>query len=646
MKFQYIILGILMTCGALNAQTKRELKADKKFEDLSYQDAIETYERIVKKGEANDDVFSNLGDSYFALGNYGKAGIYYDKLSNTQNGYGSKETMYRHVLTLKSDGDYDRADSIMEEFSQQYSEDMRAKLFLKNRNYRGDITKNLGEYELETLSFNSEWADFSPSFYGEQIVFATARDTGTVKKNLHLWDNGYFEDLYVTTKLDSLGNYTSPKPFSNTLNSVNEETSVVFSRDGNTIYFTRSANNDKKIKKSDKGIGHLKLYKAELVDGSWVNQIVLPFNGDSYSVAHPALSPDGKKLYFSSDMPGTSGGSDIFMVSVNEDGTYGAPEHLENGINTEARESFPFITENNVLYFASDGHPGLGGLDVFLVDLNSKNPEVINLGTPINSTADDFSYIVNDENMQGLFASNRNDGIGSDDIYSFVQKANLLKKVQLLAGTVKDLSTGEVLAEVDVTVVANENKNEKFSVKSSEEGVFEIEEYLSSSTYILTATKEGYETNRDTINIKEMEDMKNILVELELMASETDMADMKSGDNLADMMNLSPIYYDFDSATVREDAKPVLNEITEYLKNNPTVYIEIRAHTDARGSSAYNLKLSERRATSTIYYIVSQGVELSRLTGVGLGESELIYDCKNCSKEEHQLNRRTRFIVK
>ncbi|EMY3484293.1 PD40 domain-containing protein, partial [Flavobacterium psychrophilum] len=249
--------------------------------------------------------------------------------------------------------------------------------------------------------------------------FASSRDHVGLVKSSSKWTEEAFTDLYAADKSED-GTLSNPKKFSNSVNSKFHEDSPVFTNDMKTVYFTRNNYKDGKTGKDDRKVILLKLYKATLIEGKWQDITELPFNSDQYSVAHPALSPDNKTLYFASNMPGSKGQSDIFAVSIISDNTYGTPVNLAK-INTEGRETFPFVTSDNELYFASDGHQGLGGLDIFATKLTKSGlpGQVINVGAPVNGPMDDFSFMIEKPSRTGYFSSNREGGLGLDDIYYF-----------------------------------------------------------------------------------------------------------------------------------------------------------------------------------------------------------------------------------
>ncbi|MGY8916072.1 MAG: OmpA family protein, partial [Flavobacteriales bacterium] len=409
------------------------------------------------------------------------------------------------------------------------------------------------------------------------------------------------------------------------------------------IYFTRNNLLDTKNEKGKKGIIRLKIYRAKLFNGIWTEVEELPFNSDSYSVAHPALSPDDKTLYFASDMPGTLGLSDIFKVSINQDGTFGSPENLGNTINTEARETFPFVSDKEILYFSSDGHPGLGGLDIFATkiafgDLTGK---IANVGEPVNSNLDDFTYIFNEETRDGFFASNREGGMGEDDIYAFKEiEPLMLECIQQVTGTVRDKISNEVLVGATVMVI-NEDNVEVFNTITNSNGDYSLTVDCNQGNFVRAST-EGYIPAEEYLGIS---DGKPKIIDFYL---ERETITAGFGDDLAKLLQLSTIYFDLNKFNIRKDAEIEIQKVIAAMEKYPSLKIQVNSHTDSRGPDPYNLWLSQRRAESTVNYMISQGISKDRLKGEGYGETRLVNGCGNgvkCSSEEHQLNRRSEFII-
>lgn len=635
----YLSLSVL-SAGTVFAQERQIEKANKKFNDLSYIDAISVYERVANKGYKSVELFQKLGDSYYFNSEFEKASKWYGELFLLDNSTIPAEYFYRYGQTLKSVGQYDKANQMLEKFNVLSKQDLRGGLFSKKKDYLEVIRNNSGRYKIKDAGINSEYSDFGPAFYGSNIVFASTRDTSGFFKREHTWTNQAFSDLYVSEiKSDSV--LSKPEKFSKRINSKFNESTPVFTKDGNTVYFTRNNFKEGKRGKDAQKITLLKLYKATLKDKSWEDIAELPFNSDQYNTAHPALSADEKMLYFASDMPGTLGQSDIFKVAINTDGSFGTPENLGPRINTEGKETFPFISDSNELYFASDGHPGLGGLDIFVSKLNQNDAigAPVNVGAPVNSPTDDFAFIINTES-KGFFSSNRTDGKGFDDIYTFVETKKLSCE-QILSGTVTDADTGTPLANVEVKLL-----DEKFEVISKQntdaKGFYSFEVECGKGYYIRTS-KEDFETIENKIIVPN-ESGKTTLP----ITQKKNVKVITLKDDIAKMLNIKIIYFDLDKSFIREDAKVELAKVLEVMLQYPTLKIDVRSHTDSRQTHKYNEKLSDRRVKATIAWLVQEGIATERLSGRGYGETQLINQCADgvkCSEEEHQLNRRSEFIV-
>ncbi|RKT00464.1 OmpA family protein [Flavobacterium sp. 123] len=623
------------------AQRAKVASADKQYDQYAYVDAIATYERVAEKGYKDEKMFQKLGNAYYFNAELYKAVKWYDELF-IMNKDQESEYYYRYSQCLKSVGDYAKADKMLEEFNKKSGNDKRAKLYMSHKNYLEEIKANSGRYNIENAGINSEFSDYGSSFSGNKLVFTSARDTGGISKKVFKWTNQSFTNLY-SSDVKQNGVLGEPTLFSKNINSKFHESTPVFTKDGTTMYFTRNNYLDGKKGKDSKRIVLLKIYKATKRNNKWVNVIALPFNSDEFSVAHPALSPDEKTLYFASDMPGTLGQSDLFKVSINLDGSYGRPENLGATINTEGKETFPFITDdNNELYFSSDGRPGLGGLDIFVAKVEKDNlfKEIHNVGSPVNGPQDDFAFLIDNKSKNGFFTSNRDGGLGYDDIYKFTETKKLTCE-QVLAGIITDQETALVLPESKVSLF-----DEKFQI---------IKEYISDDkgyytfevdcgrTYYVRVEKREYLTKEVPVIIEKITGKTDLSLALEKRTKP-----IQIGTDLAKTLNIPIIYFDLDKSFIRKDAAFELEKVVAVMKQNPNMYIDVRSHTDSRQTQQYNKELSEKRAKSTIAWMIKQGIESSRLTGKGYGETQLINKCADgisCTEQEHQANRRSEFII-
>lgn len=642
MKIKHIVSSIFLALIALkgNAQTASQNKADKDYTQYAYIDAIGTYERVAEKGYKDETMFQRLGNAYYFNGELIKAAKWYDALFE-MNAEQEPEYYYRYAQTLKAMGDYAKADKILEAFNKKTATDKRGILFENNKNYLEQIKANSGRFEIANAGINSKQTDYGSAYYNDKIVFASARDTGGVSRKTFKWTNKAFTNLYLA-ELKADGTLGESERFQKKINSKFNESSPVFTKDGKTMYFTRNNYLKGKRGRDDQKITLLKLYKAEFIKDKWTNITELPFNSNQYSTAHPALSNDEKKLYFASDMPGTLGQSDLYSVTINDDKTFGKPENLGPAINTEGRETFPFIAADNQLYFASDGRPGLGGLDVFVSTIKNDGTftEVQNVGAPINSKQDDFAFIINSDTSNGFFSSNREGGIGNDDIYKITETRKLLCE-QKLKATIVDLENNKILDNAKVTLLDEQFKViDEVVTQADGSYTFNVE---CTKKYYVRATKEDYETKEVPVTIIGEAGETSVVVALEKRIKPIGV-----GTDLAKTLNIPIIYFDLDKSFIRKDAAFELEKILAVMKQYPKMKIDVRSHTDSRQTAEYNIALSNRRAKATVQWLTKNGIASNRLTGKGYGESQLINNCADgvsCTEAEHQLNRRSEFII-
>ncbi len=636
-----IVVLVCLASMTIYSQKRKVAKADKEYDKFAYVDAIKTYERIFEQGYKTPDMLQKLGNAYYFKAELPTAAKWYGELFALTQDL-EPEYYYRYAQSLKSIKEYTKADEMLAVFNKKNGNDLRAQLANSQKDYLEIIRKNSGRYTVENTGVNSDKSDYGSAYFGTKVVFASARDTGGVAAKKHNWTNEGFTNLF-SAEVGEEGAITNPVTFGGNLNSKYHEATPVFTKDGKTVYFSRNNFlNGKKGKDASKTI-LLKVYRATLEGDQWTNVTELPFNSNEYGVAHPALSKDEKTLYFASDMPGTIGQSDIFKVAINGDGSYGTPENLGNIINTEGKETFPFIASDNSLYFASDGHPGLGGLDIFvsMQEENGSYKETINVGEPINSSTDDFGFIINSSARTGYVTSNREGGQGSDDIYKFKSSCE-----QTIKGLVTDKDSSLPIANAKVTLSDSYYKMLK-EVISDAEGKFDFGIVDCDTKYYLKTEKTEYTTVETSTITAKVTGVTFVPITLELAK-----CTVKVGDDLRNCFNITIIYFDLDKSNIRPDAALELSKILDVLVQNPTMEMDIRSHTDCRQTKKYNEALSDRRAKSTMNWLIENGVNKSRLTAKGYGETRLLNDCgceptneSNCSEEQHQANRRSEFII-
>ena len=630
----YILLITILCSFSFNghAQKAKLAAADKKYDNYAYIDAIKTYERVAQKGYKSVDMFQKLGNAYYFNSDYQNAAKWYAELfaMNTEL---APEYYYRYSHSLKSIGDFKKSDEMLALFNQKSGNDSRGKL--SKSDYLAEIKANSGRYDVEDAGINSKYSDYGSAIYLDKVVFTSSRDTGSLAQRKHKWTNQYFTNLYSADLSDGM-TPGAVKKFDKAINTKFHESTPTFTKDGKTMFFTRNNYINCEKGKSESKVTLVKIYQASLENGKWDNVKEVPFNSNNYSTAHPALSSDEKTLYFASDMPGTLGQSDLYKVKINEDGSFGSPENLGNTINTEGRETFPSVTDENEIYFASDGHPGLGGLDIFVSKINPDGTfgKVQNIGEKANSNKDDFAYLIDTKTRRGFFTSNRDGGQGYDDIYKFLETKRLLCE-QELYGEITDLETSVILPGAKVSLF--DSRFNLVSVTNSDDKgnySFTVE---CGKTYNVRAEKTEYTTKEQKVTINDKRGKTHFPIALEKATCK-----VAIGDDLGKCFGIKMIYFDLDKHNIRTEAALDLEKILDVMIQHPTMKIDVRSHTDCRQTIKYNEALSDRRAKSTIAWLVSKGIEKSRLTGKGYGESQLVNDCgcepnneSSCTEEQH-----------
>lgn len=650
MKTNYYILSLFVLLPYLGfSQIDKLNEANKKFENFAYIDAQQIYLEVAEAGYESENLFKKLGDSYYFNNDLENAAKWYQKLYDFSNSL-SADYLFRYSQSLRGEERYVEASKIMKKYDSITQTDAEIGVIDEQQDYLKLIELQSGRFTTDTISINSDLSDFAPKFANGKLIFASNRKRADATQRIHEWNNQPFLDLYEVEIDDQFTPLSQPKPLSDIINSKFHEASAVITSDGKTIYFTRNNFSDNKYKKSKSGINFLKIYRAKKDEsGEWKTPEELPFNSNDYSSAHPALSPDEDKLYFASNMPGTKGKSDIFVVDINSDGSFGEPINLGSKINTKGRESFPYVSSDSLLYFSSNGHPGLGGYDVFVSELKKDKSfgDPLNVGRPINSTKDDISFIIDGESKIGFFATNRNEDAKEDDIFRFIQSEELITKCkQYLSGTVKDKDTNEPISAVTVQLFDDE-LNQLSVTKSDINGEYDFDVECN-KRYIVRIEKDGYKTTEKPFKTtNKYEKDFNDVVFMEV-GENLGVKKVEKGDDLRKILQLDPIYFELDKSDITPQASVELQKIATLMNQYPSMKIDIRSHTDSRAGDNYNMVLSQERAESTVNYLINQGIDTSRLSGKGYGESQLINRCSNgvdCSEEEHGLNRRSEFII-
>ena len=637
----FILLAITVSGTQLLAQQNKLDLAQKKYDELAYSESIKIYDALAKDGYKSKELLENLANAYYYKADFIPAKQWYDSLFLFTQEL-SANTYSKYVSTLKTQQEYTKADQIMIQMGEKYPNDLRVKVYAANKEYLKNSKKAPTTAKVTNAGINSANSDFSPAFLGDSaIVFSSTRATQKVLVSRHSWTGESYTNLYLSKQISKKGSkekdsVSLPKGLNAQINKYYNESSAVFTKDGKTMYFTR--NNQLKIKAKTDTLNTvlLKIYKATFDGKKWTNVKELPFNNDNYSCAHPALSPDEKELYFSSNRPGSKGMSDIYKIAILENDTFGELENLGDKINTEGRETFPFVTNDNVLIFASDARAGLGGLDMYYLHLDSEYKEIKTFGKPINSPQDDFGLIYNDQIQDGFFTSNRmEDNLGKDDIYRF-KTLEIPKIFKVTAGVIEETTSLPVESQV---ILMDENKAQ-IGQLTSNQGKFKYADLEQHKKYFITLTHPDFETYEGPITFNGKET--NLVFKLKKKALELSEVD------LAKILGIRIIYFDLDKHFVREDAALELQKIADIMKEYPQMRIDVRSHTDSRSAAQYNQKLSQKRAESTREWLIAHGIAPERLIASGYGQSKLVNGCADeiiCTEEQHQENRRSEFII-
>ena len=629
------------------------------FERKQYSVAVDMLNKEFKKADSRVEkgkIAFLLAESYKKINKNSSAITWYKTAYDNQYGV---DALREYSYALKKNEQYEDAMASFKELGleigspYEYRKEITACKIALDWQKQGGMTG----YEIEQTSFNSTSAEYAPTPYlDNQIVFTSDRSDAK-GDDIYNWTGGKFSDLFIANTSSN-----TVEAFSSIINTPNNEGTIAFNNDFTEIYFSRCYD-------SDNVDYFCKLMHSEKEGESWTEPVVLEFVEPNVNYGHPTLSNDGSSLYFSADHPDGWGGYDIFVSERTAHG-WDTPRPLSRTINSDKDEKFPFM-HNDTLYFASDGHTGMGGLDVFRSVKTNENAwsPIINLKAPINSGWDDFGYVV-DPNFkpsgdilhEGYFTSSRVDGKGSDDIYRFVKRVPpppppvevvgepepivyklildgyVLEKIYQFA----DNPNSKVLGRkplLDSKVEINVN-GKKRTITVDGEGKFSLE--LEENTdYNFFGSHEGYFNNSARFSSKGIAQDENNPVqkfEVEIVLDKV----FKNRE-----INLDNIYYDYDQWNIRRDAEPTLNELANTLLENPTIRIQMASHTDCRGKANYNQKLSQRRAQSAVDYLITKGVAPERLQAKGFGKSSPAIDClcSRCLEEEHQANRRTTFSV-
>jgi outer membrane protein OmpA-like peptidoglycan-associated protein/tetratricopeptide (TPR) repeat protein len=730
MKKNIFKTGLLIFAAMLHlslfAQKNRDLlTADYLYKHYAFNEAIEHYEKVSM--DVNDPmILAKLGDCYRLTKNPERAADWYKEANKSKDCPALVKLHY--AQTLMTLGRYEEAVPLLEEYQQKVPGDRRVENLLISCKKSTDLTEGIPAGTIYFQNFNTDGLEFGPAIRRGELVFTT--DTvlsGTANKK-DVWTGTPFYQMYSVDCNDNGSCDSELKRVSKKVNTKYHDGPCSFTQDGNIMYFTRTNYKKKMLGNTPIGdhndIVHLQIMVASEYDHrSKDYKKIKPFhyNSDLHSTAHPAVSYDGRLLVFASDMSGGEGGTDLYYCTSDHKGRWSKPVNLGKAINTEGDEMFPFLDGDSVLYFASNGLVGFGGLDIYKATWNSATntfSEPQNMGTPVNSSYDDMSYVLRDNN-NAYFASNRPAAKRGDNIYSF-HKKNIFLTIKAV-----DAVTGQALPSF---VVELKSKIDERMFTANDQGAAEAQ-LFPQNYYTARINKVGYDPMQIDIATNDLYESTNIekvvkmnpnfrinyhvvvvdqktkrpienptLVFIENEGVKTDTVSLKTGyayitelkpnrtyhiyglkDNyygseryvstknmksgvvstaiydtvflnrleVGGIYKIDNIYYDYDKATIREDAKPALDKILNVLEQYPNMRIQINSHTDCRGKEAYNFKLSNERAHSVVDYLIKKGVNLDRLQFKGFGKNNPINNCgcDNCSEEQHQDNRRTEFQI-
>jgi outer membrane protein OmpA-like peptidoglycan-associated protein/tetratricopeptide (TPR) repeat protein len=619
MKKLYILLilfvGVAITAQAQNDKTA---KADKLYEQLRYVDAAKAYEKLLTKGIRTQDVYTKLGDSYFYNSNFKNAETNYARAVKRDP---QAETLYRYAQSLKASQKYDLSNTVMNQFASLKPADDRAKEFIANPNYITEIQAMKEVFKTTSLKFNTEASDFSALQVGDKLYFSSARNEN---RGTYGWNKEPYLDIYEAI-VDAAGIVGKPELIKGEVNTKFHEGTMDITPDGKHMFFTRVDYYKGDYEKATDGESKLTIYRALNAGGEWRDVATTSLESKEYGVGHPSITKDGKAIFFASEAPGGQGGTDIYKAAL-KDGKISNPVNLGPSVNTAGDDSFPYMADDGTLYFSSNGHLGLGGLDIF----KYKDGKVTNMGAPVNSSLDDFGFSYSEATGKGYLSSNREGGQGGDDVYG-IERIEICEVA--VSVTAVDAKTGMPIPGAIVSLQDADNN----SMPGQTTDANGVAVFTTDCNLDLTArgAKDAYESGEATLSVTEVE---TAMVEVMLTPEPV---------IVEDKIILNKIYFDLDKSNIRPDAALELDRLVALMKKYPTLEVLAETYADIRGLDSYNLALTDERANSIIEYAASQGIESSRLKATGRGEANPIVDCnsKKCTAAEYELSRRSEFSI-
>lgn len=622
------------------SQPRTLLQADRAFDRFHFQDAKALYKKVIEQDSNHLHTLKRLGDSYRLTNQLVESKKWYSRVVRF-SGIDAKYYLY-YAEALRAAYDYENAGKFYLKYLMDYPLDHRARALYGGVQEMQKLLSDSANYTIVNMDFNTDAAEFGSAFFANDgIVFASSRPHQMPLRRADGWFDRPFLDLYVVYKIDD-DIFSNPLPFDGEVNMQYHEGPAAFNADFSEMYFTRNFYHKRSRKYDREGVLKLEIFHAEKDQNGWQVTGPVSFSSQEYSNAHPTLTADGNTMYFSSDRPGSIGTGDIYVVQRDENGEWGEPENLGPEINTEGEEAFPFIHPDGTLYFASNGHIGLGGFDIFKAKKQSDGSwDVKNLGPPINSAYDDFAFITDMQKNSGFFSSNRPGGKGSDDIYRFSRLLEHHLKILVLDSLEKTPMEGIAV------IIRHAGNGDAFVLFTDAEGQVKFKLEDDPRYHVQVETDNQVLRRSYTFETAELDTSTTFRKKVYILKEEEpEVAPERFV--TGDVIQLVNLYYDFDKYHIRPDAAEVLDDLLLILEQYPQLEIKLLSHTDSRGSDAYNLRLSSRRAQSAMNYLISAGISPDRLSFEGFGHRQPVNHCRPgvvCDEEEHQLNRRTEIEI-
>lgn len=652
-----IILLSIVGIGLVTSCSERFYKKGvKNYDKFAFTEAIENLEAYQKRHDKTDARIK-LANSYRMVDDIPNAEKWYSTFVDAPES--EPINMFYYAKTLMTMDKYKDASIWFRKYLEKVPDDFVAEMLLSSCGSVNSFMKDTTLFTVKEANIPEVATAFGQVPYGKGIIFTADKenyDQSLFNKDVYNWTGRSYLDIYYTAK-DNSGKWLSPMMLKGDVNGQFHEGPACFTSDGRVVYFTRSNYAKKhKLAKSSKSENNLKIYRAELVKDKWTNITELPFNSDEYSCGHPNLSPDGKTLYFISDMPGGMGGTDIYR-SVYDEKKWGKPEvsknasvtnisastydpkvwtkpqNLDNVINTTGNEMFPYMHSDGTFYFSSDAHNNLGGLDVFMTSYNGEKwLQVENLNYPLNTSKDDFAYVLSKDGKTGYISSNRDNF--TDKVFEITKNDPTF----ILSGHAYQKGKPSISIDSAIVEIYNQTDKNRQMLLTDKNGNYKIKLKVNSE-YEVRSWKPMYYTVTKP----------HLFCMLGKKVSENFVANFELDPIIIEKpIVLDNIYYDIDKWAIRPDAAMELDRLVKVLEKNPKIHIELSSHTDSRAGDQYNMILSDKRAKAAVQYIISKGIDTKRMKWKGYGESKLVNNCKNdvpCTEEEHQKNRRTEFKV-